>query len=110
MSEKPLCGHCYNECTDGCCDKRRIDVLERQLKASEADCEELKKMQAHLKWKDETRKAYEFNLYLLSEKERKLEEARKKNEELLIKLKVHKNEALSLAENVKFRELKEKGE
>ncbi len=31
MSEKPLCGHCYNECTDDCCDKRRIDVLELQL-------------------------------------------------------------------------------
>ena len=31
MSEKPLCGHCYNECTDNCCDKRKIDVLERQL-------------------------------------------------------------------------------
>tara|TARA_B100001142_G_C14333509_1_gene654993 strand:- start:362 stop:604 length:243 start_codon:yes stop_codon:yes gene_type:complete len=44
---------------------------------------------------------------LLNNLERKLEEARKKNEELLIKLKVHKNEALSLAENVKFRELKE---
>ena len=69
MSEKPLCGHCYNECTDDCCDKRRIDVLER-----------------------------------------KLAEAREDNTELLIKLKVHKNKALSLAENVKFRELKEKGE
>jgi hypothetical protein len=31
MKEKPLCGYCYNECTDDCCDKRRIDVLERQL-------------------------------------------------------------------------------
>ena len=31
MSEKPLCGYCYNECADDCCDKRRIDVLERQL-------------------------------------------------------------------------------
>ena len=31
MSEKPLCGYCYNECTDDCCDKRRIDVLERKL-------------------------------------------------------------------------------
>lgn len=31
MSKKPLCGYCYNECTDDCCDKRRIDVLERQL-------------------------------------------------------------------------------
>jgi len=31
MSEKPLCGHYYNECTDNCCDKRKIDVLERQL-------------------------------------------------------------------------------
>ena len=31
MSDKPLCGYCYNDCTDDCCDKRRIDVLERQL-------------------------------------------------------------------------------
>ena len=31
MSEKPLCGYCYNECADDCCDKRRIDVLESQL-------------------------------------------------------------------------------
>jgi len=31
MKEKPLCGYCYNECTDECCDKRRIDVLERQM-------------------------------------------------------------------------------
>ncbi len=31
MKEKPLCGYCYKECTDDCCDKRRIDVLERQL-------------------------------------------------------------------------------
>ena len=40
MSEKPLCGHCYNECTDNCCDKRKIDVLERQL--AEARDEALK--------------------------------------------------------------------
>ena len=31
MKEKPLCGYCYNEFTDDCCDKRRIYVLERQL-------------------------------------------------------------------------------
>ena len=31
INEKPLCGYCYNECTDDCCDKRRIDVLERKL-------------------------------------------------------------------------------
>ena len=31
MKDKPLCGYCYNECTDECCDKRRVDVLERQL-------------------------------------------------------------------------------
>jgi len=28
----------------------------KQLKASQDECEELKKMQDHLKWKDETRK------------------------------------------------------
>ena len=36
-----------------------IMQLGRQLKASEAECEELKQMQAHLKWKDETRKECE---------------------------------------------------
>ena len=41
--------------------------------------------------------------------ERQLEESRKENEELLIKLKVHKNKALSVKENIKFRELKEQG-
>jgi len=39
MKEKPLCGYCYNECTDECCDKRRVDVLERQLE----DARELEK-------------------------------------------------------------------
>ena len=31
MSEKPLCGHCYQEYHEKCCDKTRINVLERQL-------------------------------------------------------------------------------
>jgi len=44
MSEKPLCGYCYNECTDECCDKRRIDVLERQL----AEARDLIKAVAHI--------------------------------------------------------------
>ena len=49
MSEKPLCGYCYNECTDECCDKRRIDVLERQL-------EEAREEEASLiKWLDQER-------------------------------------------------------
>ena len=33
-----------------------VKSLEDQLKASQDECEELKKMQDHLKWKDETRK------------------------------------------------------
>ena len=41
---------------------------------------------------------------------RQLAEARETNTELLIKLKAHKKQALSVAENIKFRELKEKGE
>ena len=41
MSEKPLCGHCYNECTDNCCDKRKIDVLERQLKKAHEEIDRL---------------------------------------------------------------------
>ena len=41
--------------------------------------------------------------------ERQLAEARKENTELLIKLKVHKKQSLSVAENIKFRELKEQG-
>ena len=44
MKEKPLCGYCYNECVDDCCDKRRIDVLERQL----AEARELIKAVAHI--------------------------------------------------------------
>ena len=42
MSEKPLCGHCYNECTDNCCDKRKIDVLKRQLAEARDENERLK--------------------------------------------------------------------
>ena len=42
MKEKPLCGYCYNECTDDCCDKRRIDVLERQLDQKREDMESYK--------------------------------------------------------------------
>ena len=42
MKEKPLCGYCYNECTDECCDKRRIDVLERQLDEAKEDVESYK--------------------------------------------------------------------
>ena len=42
MKEKPLCGYCYNECTDECCDKRRIDVLERQLDQKREDMESYK--------------------------------------------------------------------
>ena len=60
MKEKPLCGYCYNECADDCCDKRRIDVLERQL--------------------IKLQEAYDFNLELLSEKERQLAEAREEIE------------------------------
>ena len=44
MKEKPLCGYCYNECTDDCCDKRRIDVLERQMD----EARELIKAVAHI--------------------------------------------------------------
>ena len=40
MKEKPLCGHCYNECTDECCDKRSIDVLERKLEEAISIAEE----------------------------------------------------------------------
>ena len=40
MSEKPLCGYCYNECTDDCCDKRRIDVLERKLEEAREEIKE----------------------------------------------------------------------
>ena len=46
----------------------------------------------------------------LKQKETQLAEARETNTELLIKLKAHKKQALSVAENIKFRELKEKGE
>ena len=35
---------------------KEVELLETQLKASQDECEELKKMQDHLKWKDETRK------------------------------------------------------
>jgi hypothetical protein len=42
MKEKPLCGYCYNECTDDCCDKRRIDVLERQLEEAREENKKLK--------------------------------------------------------------------
>ena len=35
---------------------RKIKSLRSKLKASQDECEELKKMQDHLKWKDETRK------------------------------------------------------
>lgn len=42
MSEKPLCGYCYNECADDCCDKRRIDVLERQLEEANDELESYK--------------------------------------------------------------------
>ena len=31
MSEKPLCGHCYQDYHEKCCDTARINVLERQL-------------------------------------------------------------------------------
>ena len=37
MKEKPLCGYCYKEVADDCCDKRRIDVLERQLEELDKD-------------------------------------------------------------------------
>ena len=42
--------------------------------------------------------------------ERQLAEAREENTELIIKLKAHKKEALTISENIKFRELKEKGD
>ena len=41
MKEKPLCGYCYNECTDECCDKRSIDVLERQLEEARRESDYL---------------------------------------------------------------------
>jgi len=44
MSEKPLCGYCYNECTDDCCDKRRIDVLESQLDKAREEEKRLKEL------------------------------------------------------------------
>ena len=40
MSEKPLCGYCYNECTDDCCDKRKVDVLTKQLEVYKSIAEE----------------------------------------------------------------------
>ena len=42
MSEKPLCGYCYKDVADHCCDKRRIDVLERQLAEAREDVETYK--------------------------------------------------------------------
>jgi len=44
MKEKPLCGYCYNECTDDCCDKRRIDVLERQLEEANQAFEHIRQI------------------------------------------------------------------
>lgn len=44
------------------------------------------------------------------ELERQLNEFKKENAELLIKLKAHKKQSLTVAENIKFRELKEKGD
>ncbi len=57
MKEKPLCGYCYNECTDECCDKRRIDVLERQLKEDRIDL--LKDTRELLRQLDEAREENE---------------------------------------------------
>ena len=47
MKEKPLCGYCYNECTDECCDKRRVDVLERQLEDAREESSIYKKLLGH---------------------------------------------------------------
>ena len=76
MSDKPLCGYCYKDVADDCCDKRRIDVLERQLEEVQKENTQLKEMREHLKGKDETRKEKE-------RLERQLEEDREENEKLV---------------------------
>ena len=62
MKEKPLCGYCYKEVSDDCCDKRRIDVLERQLAEAREESKKaisILNLWYNLGWSEEYRKGIE---------------------------------------------------
>ena len=61
------------ECSSFDVESSRMYVdLETQLKASQDECNELKQMQAHLKWKDETKKQLKASQAIIKEAHDKL--------------------------------------